>query len=286
MIGLAFLALICRYTCLLLLRCKDIVVASYPQHEHDSMYATIGRAAFGNVGAAVVNVTIITALFGALTSFLILASGSMQSVFPVLSVRSWLFIMVICSLLLNIVHDFRLLSWISGLGIIALLGASTVVIWYGVESFKADQGDYVYVALGTCPVFFGVATFSFAVHSAIFPLEEACGDKDRFCRVLDAAILFVTAFYFIFGVGAYLLYGDATEEIVLLNLPGGIVADIVKVPSKSSLQSRALSFRLPDPSLPDTLFGIEGCHERCGCLLVPRGHDASVRACKQSYLGI
>jgi len=250
------------------------------------MYATIGRAAFGNVGAAVVNVTIITALFGALTSFLILASGSMQSVFPVLSVRSWLFIMVICSLLLNIVHDFRLLSWISGLGIIALLGASTVVIWYGVESFKADQGDYVYVALGTCPVFFGVATFSFAVHSAIFPLEEACGDKDRFCRVLDAAILFVTAFYFIFGVGAYLLYGDATEEIVLLNLPGGIVADIVKVPSKSSLQSRALSFRLPDPSLPDTLFGIEGCHERCGCLLVPRGHDASVRACKQSYLGI
>jgi proton-coupled amino acid transporter len=66
-------------------------------------------------------------------------------------------------------------------------------------------------------------------------LEASMADRSRFRSVLLQAIAGVTAVYVCFGACGYLAYGDATKDIITLNLPTTWSTAAVKVSLENSL---------------------------------------------------
>ncbi|CAG9466814.1 unnamed protein product [Pedinophyceae sp. YPF-701] len=83
--------------------------------------------------------------------------------------------------------------------------------------------------LAALPFMFGVAVYCFEGMCMVLPLEASTRDRKNFPKVLGVGMTFVTALYIGFALAGYLAFGDATEEIVTLNLKQGLVTESVKV---------------------------------------------------------
>ncbi|KAJ1254579.1 hypothetical protein BS78_K027900 [Paspalum vaginatum] len=75
----------------------------------------------------------------------------------------------------------------------------------------------------------GFAVFCFEGFCMTLALEASMADRRRFRPALLQAIAGVTAVYVCFGACGYLAYGDATTDIITLNLPRGWPTAAVKV---------------------------------------------------------
>ena len=80
----------------------------------------------------------------------------------------------------------------------------------------------------------GFAVFCFEGFCMTLALEASMSDRSRFRSVLLQAIAGVTAVYVCFGACGYLAYGDATKDIITLNLPNNWSTAAVKVSQKKS----------------------------------------------------
>ena len=75
----------------------------------------------------------------------------------------------------------------------------------------------------------GFAVFCFEGFCMTLALEASMSDRSRFRSVLLQAIAGVTVVYVCFGACGYLAYGDATKDIITLNLPSNWSTAAVKV---------------------------------------------------------
>jgi proton-coupled amino acid transporter len=61
------------------------------------------------------------------------------------------------------------------------------------------------------------------------PLESSMAERKKFRWVLSQAIVCIMFVYACFGVCGYLAYGEATKDIITLNLPNSWSSSAVKV---------------------------------------------------------
>uniref|UniRef100_A0A804Q924 Amino acid transporter transmembrane domain-containing protein n=1 Tax=Zea mays TaxID=4577 RepID=A0A804Q924_MAIZE len=83
--------------------------------------------------------------------------------------------------------------------------------------------------LWAVPFTFGVAVFCFEGFSMTLALEASMADRRKFRSVLSQAVAAIIAVYVCFGVCGYLAYGEATKDIITLNLPNNWSSAAVKV---------------------------------------------------------
>jgi len=83
--------------------------------------------------------------------------------------------------------------------------------------------------LWAVPFTFGVAVFCFEGFSMTLALEASMAERRKFRRVLSQAVAAIITVYVCFGVCGYLAYGDATKDIITLNLPNNWTSVAVKV---------------------------------------------------------
>jgi proton-coupled amino acid transporter len=69
------------------------------------------------------------------------------------------------------------------------------------------------------PFAFGVAVFCFEGFSMTLALESSMAERGKFRWVLSQAVVGIICVYSCFGVCGYLAYGEATKDIITLNLP-------------------------------------------------------------------
>lgn len=94
--------------------------------------------------------------------------------------------------------------------------ASQSVNWLGVAS--------------SVPFFFGIASYCFSGIGMVLPLENAMRHKPHFPRILIATVVLIGSIYATFGISGYLAFGDATQDVVTLNIQGhGGLATTVKL---------------------------------------------------------
>eukprot|EP00741_Cyanophora_paradoxa_P008513 tig00001336_g8238.t1 len=235
-----FLAAVCRVSCRMLLASRRDSGCSGPD-----CFADIGREAYGALGRGAVLFSIVAGLWGALVSFNLVIASSLASVFPQLSVRGWLAAACPVLVLLNVSNSRRLVALVSALGNAVLFVSCAAVLAAGYDEWSqgAREGPALAIPEGV-GVFFGVATFSFTVQTAVFPMEDAMrgsgpgspgggggggGGSASFGRVLDWAIGAVLAFYTAFSVAAYAAFGARTQQIVVLNITKGYTAVAVQL---------------------------------------------------------
>lgn len=99
-------------------------------------------------------------------------------------------------------------------------------------SYMDLNHDEVHVVgtLASVPFFFGVASYCFEGVGMVLPLENSMQHKRNFTPILISTVVIVTAIYATFGICGYLAFGDATQDVITLNIEGGDgLATLVKV---------------------------------------------------------
>jgi proton-coupled amino acid transporter len=79
------------------------------------------------------------------------------------------------------------------------------------------------------PFAFGVAVFCFEGFSMTSALESSMAERGKFRWVISQAVVGIICVYSCFGVCGYLAYGEATKDIITLNLPNSWSSAAVKV---------------------------------------------------------
>lgn len=80
------------------------------------------------------------------------------------------------------------------------------------------------------PFFFGIASYCFSGIGMVLPLEKAMRTKSHFPRILTLTVALIGTIYATFGISGYLAFGDATQDVVTLNIQGhGGLATTVKL---------------------------------------------------------
>lgn len=84
--------------------------------------------------------------------------------------------------------------------------------------------------LSSVPFFFGVASYCFEGVGMVLPLENSMQHKRNFTPILVSTVVIVTAIYATFGICGYLAFGDATQDVITLNIEGSDgLATLVKL---------------------------------------------------------
>ncbi|CAN6314706.1 unnamed protein product [Urochloa humidicola] len=235
------------YCMLLLLECRDKLreqeaaeVEEENGHQHRSCnytYGDLGEKCFGRAGRYLTEATIILSQTGGTVAYLVFIGQNVSSVFSgSLSPTD-----VVLAVLLPIqaaLSFIRSLSSLAHFSILAdactVLAVATVVKqdvellstrgappFAGRSAVAADPRGVAFAC--------GFAVFCFEGFCMTLALEASMSDRTKFRPVLFHAIAGVTAVYACFGAAGYLAYGDATMDIVTLNLPNTWSTAVVKV---------------------------------------------------------
>ncbi|GAU50308.1 hypothetical protein TSUD_409200 [Trifolium subterraneum] len=208
------------YTGLLLRYCLD----SEPGLE---TYPDIGQAAFGTIGRVAISACCI--------EYIILESDNLSSLFPDASLilggfklnAHILFAILATLAILPTVwlRDLRILSYISGLGVIATAVVVLCLVWVGVvDDIPISTKGTTTLKLSTFPVAMGLCGYCFSGH-AVFPnLYTAMANRNQFPAVLLTCFAICTSLYCLVAVLGYLMFGEDTESQYTLNIPRGLIA--------------------------------------------------------------
>ncbi|KAI4986016.1 hypothetical protein ZWY2020_018646 [Hordeum vulgare] len=202
------------YCMLLLLDCRDKLREQ--ETEEDGLgdercrhgdggnytYGDLGERGFGPIGRYFTEAIIIIGQTGGSVAYLVFIGQNLSSVLPALSSST-----VVLAVLLPAEEDVQLLA----------------------ERGRPFAGRSAFAGLWGVPFACGVAVFCFEGFCLTLALEASMSNRSRFRPVLLQAIVGVTVVYVGFGVCGYLAYGDATQDIVTLNLPDNWSTAAVKV---------------------------------------------------------
>uniref|UniRef100_A0ACD5XDU0 Uncharacterized protein n=1 Tax=Avena sativa TaxID=4498 RepID=A0ACD5XDU0_AVESA len=239
------------YCMLLLLDCRDKLREQEETEEEENgrvqetehghhgganyTYGDLGERCFGPTGRYFTESIIILCQTGGTVAYLVFIGQNISSVLPSVSPAT-----VVLALLLpaQVALSFvRSLSALAPFSLLAdactVLAVAAVVKEYvqllverGEQPF---EGRSAFAGLWGVPFACGVAVFCFEGFCLTLALEASMADRGRFRSVLLQAIAGVTVVYVGFGVCGYLAYGDATRDIVTLNLPSNWSTAAVKV---------------------------------------------------------
>ncbi|KAF7068684.1 hypothetical protein CFC21_074423 [Triticum aestivum] len=197
-------------------------------------YGDLGERCFGPVGRHFTEAIIVLCQTGGTVAYLVFIGQNISSVLPALSSAT-----VVLALLLpaEVALSFvRSLSALAPFSILAdactVLAVAAVVkedVQLLVKRGQPFAARSAFAGLWGVPFACGVAVFCFEGFCLTLALEASMSNRAKFRPVLLQAIAGVTVVYVSFGVCGYLAYGDATRDIVTLNLPSNWSTAAVKV---------------------------------------------------------
>ncbi|XP_020150720.1 amino acid transporter ANT1 [Aegilops tauschii subsp. strangulata] len=234
------------YCMLLLLDCRDKLREQ--ETEEDGLgdeqsrhgdggnytYGDLGERCFGPVGRHFTEAIIVLCQTGGTVAYLVFIGQNISSVLPALSPA-----IVVLALLLPVEVALSFVRSLSALAPFSILADACTVLAVAavvkedvqllVERGQPFADRSAFAGLWGVPFACGVAVFCFEGFCLTLALEASMSNRAKFRPVLLQAIAGVTVVYVGFGVCGYLAYGDATRDIVTLNLPSNWSTAAVKV---------------------------------------------------------
>ncbi|PAN44327.1 hypothetical protein PAHAL_9G034800 [Panicum hallii] len=239
------------YCMLLLLDCRDKLreqEAEVEEHGHQHRccnytYGDLGEKCFGRVGRCFTEATIILSQTGGTVAYLVFIGQNVSSVFaaeggrgpsPLSPAAVVLALLLPVQAALSFIRSLPSLAHFSILADACTVLAVATVVKQDAQLLAARGGQPFAgraAVAGPWGVAFacGCAVFCFEGFCMTLALEASMSDRSRFRPVLLQAIAGVTVVYVCFGACGYLAYGDATKDIITLNLPSNWSTAAVKV---------------------------------------------------------
>lgn len=129
------------------------------------------------------------------------------------------------------IRSLTRLAPFSMLADIANVAAMGVVLSYDVIELK-DKGVGTVKAFqgwSTLPFVIGVAIYAYEGFGLVIPIESQMKDRSKFGGTLAAAMGFITVLFIIFAALGYFAFGEATTDIITLNLGHTWQTKVVKL---------------------------------------------------------
>ncbi|KAM0867449.1 hypothetical protein ACQ4PT_042033 [Festuca glaucescens] len=233
-LGVAAAGCATLYCMLLLVDCRNKLEEEETEEPRDVhyTYGDLGEKCFGTIGRCLTEILVFLSQAGGSVAYLIFIAQNVNSMLPqFMSPDGFIFAIL---LPMQIALSFvRSLSSLSPFSIFA--DVCNVLRTYGFSKEDVRLFDHPFAersafsGLWAASFSFGVALFCFEGFSMTLPLESSMAERKKFRWVLSQAIVCIMFVYSCFGVCGYLAYGDATKDIITLNLPNNWSSSAVKV---------------------------------------------------------
>ncbi|XP_022100370.1 amino acid transporter AVT3C-like [Acanthaster planci] len=193
-------------------------------------YSDVGFYALGSKGKVIVDISIVVSQVGFSCAYLIFISSNLVTFVPGLSKNGWIGLMMAPLTLLCLLRHLNRLAIFSLFADFANMFAYSVVFWFDFEHVQNVRIHPKQMSLVGFPFFLGIAFYCYEGAGMILALESSvlASKRPKFRKIFIFALVVVTTLYISFGVCGYLSFGPETESIITLNLPEGIIPELVK----------------------------------------------------------
>jgi proton-coupled amino acid transporter len=225
----------------------------------------LGERCFGAIGRCLTEILILVSQAGGSVAYLIFIGQNLHSIFSqLMSPAGFIFaILLPVQIALSFIHSLPSLSPFSIFADVCNVLAMAIVIKEDLQLFDHPFANRsAFNGLWAVPFTFGVAVFCFEGFSMTLALEASMAERRKFRWVLSQAVAAIITVYVCFGVCGYLAYGDATKDIITLNLPNNWSSVAVKVGLCIALAFTFPVMMHPIHEIVETRFRSSGCFQK------------------------
>lgn len=266
-LGVAAAGCATLYCMLLLVDCSDKLEeeeTEEPCHGHYT-YGDLGQKCFGTIGRCLTEILILVAQAGGSVAYLIFIGQNLHSVFSqLMAPAGFIFaILLPVQIALSFIRSLSSLSPFSIFADACNVLAMAIVIKEDLQLFDHPFANRsAFNGVWAIPFTFGVAVFCFEGFSMTLALEASMAEKRKFRWVLSQAVVGIIVVYAFFGVCGYLAYGEATKDIITLNLPNSWSSAAVKVGLCIALAFTFPVMMHPIHEIVEVRFRSSGCFQK------------------------
>ncbi|CAN6203458.1 unnamed protein product [Urochloa humidicola] len=266
-VGVAAAGFATLYCMLLLVDCRDKLEEDEDEecyHGHYT-YGDLGEKCFGTIGRCLTEILILVSQAGGSVAYLIFIGQNLHSIFSqLMSPAGFIFaILLPVQIALSFIRSLSSLSPFSIFADVCNVLAMAIVIKEDLQLFDHPFSNRTaFNGLWAVPFSFGVAVFCFEGFSMTLALEASMAERRKFRWVLSQAVAAIITVYVCFGVCGYLAYGEATKDIITLNLPNNWLSAAVKVGLCIALAFTFPVMMHPIHEIVETRFTSSGCFQK------------------------
>ncbi|CAN6180461.1 unnamed protein product [Urochloa humidicola] len=266
-VGVAAAGFATLYCMLLLVDCRDKLEEDEDEdcyHGHYT-YGDLGEKCFGTIGRCLTEILVLVSQAGGSVAYLIFIGQNLHSIFSqLMSPAGFIFaILLPVQIALSFIRSLSSLSPFSIFADVCNVLAMAMVIKEDLQLFDHPFSNRnAFNGLWAVPFSFGVAVFCFEGFSMTLALEASMAERKKFRWVLSEAVTAIITVYVCFGVCGYLAYGEATKDIITLNLPNNWWSAAVKIGLCIALAFTFPVMMHPIHEIVETRFTSSGCFQK------------------------
>eukprot|EP00929_Paragymnodinium_shiwhaense_P044056 TRINITY_DN22604_c0_g1_i5.p1 TRINITY_DN22604_c0_g1~~TRINITY_DN22604_c0_g1_i5.p1 ORF type:complete len:412 (+),score=59.49 TRINITY_DN22604_c0_g1_i5:78-1313(+) len=186
-------------------------------------YGLAAEKVCGRVGKYLVQISLVLGQFGTNVAFMIFMCniakdlGAMAYTTETQLIAAMLTVLIPLSWVRQVEH-LEIPILLAEIFIFVGLG---IILWYGVDILMSTGPgpNIVPFNASKCGLFMGTIAFSFEGIPMMLPIRSSMREPEKFMSLFVPVLIFVVAFFVVFGMMGYLAYGDTVNDVVLLNLP-------------------------------------------------------------------
>ena len=195
-----------------------------------SSYHEAFAAAFGPRSKVFIAIVQLIGLAGVAITFVVLIASAIDDVLPwtLTKIESTAIAVAVCSPFMFF-QRLSYVAYLSILGVAVLLVIGVVIPTSAAIKLADGEGAIPTVKTPTLSHFesIGLLIFAFSAHSTFPEHENAMRNPKDFPKVLDLSYSLIAVEKLLFGIVAWIAYGENTNEIVTNNLTSQVIRKIV-----------------------------------------------------------
>ena len=199
-------------------------------------FGDIAEALYGPKAKAVVLMSIIVSQLGFCIAYFVFCSHNMKDAIALwtnCSVQldeTWLiFAQILFYIPLSLVRRIHYFSYSSIIADILILIGVAYVLSGDFDQF-ANLPPVQYInSPDKIALFLGTAVYTFEGVGLIVPISQSMAEPNKMPKVLSLCMITVSIIYTVVGAASYTAFGDATQTVVLLNLPSTPILALIQM---------------------------------------------------------
>eukprot|EP00835_Amoeboradix_gromovi_P006963 NODE_963_length_2727_cov_0.218798.p1 type:complete len:427 gc:universal NODE_963_length_2727_cov_0.218798:622-1902(+) len=201
-------------------------------------YQDIAHAIYGSKFKALVLSSIAIAQFCFAMIYILFVATNLKDLISTLSNCSYqmndFFPLVMAQLIIYIplvlIRQMKNFANVALVGNIAIFLSIIYVLWNDIKHASERPLEWKMTSsLSSIVLFYGIAISAFEGIGLVVPVRQAMANPDRFAWCLKICMIFLTVMYLIVGGTSALVFGKHTETIILLNMPNGMILQILQI---------------------------------------------------------
>jgi len=194
-------------------------------------FAGLGRILLGQIGFIMVLFTMGFAQLGTCIAYVIIVSETFYEFYDGIPKWGYAMMMLAVQTLLCQIRNIRNLQYTSIVGNVLVFLILVSIYGYNLNMLgnSGNKADIAWdLSLRHFPRCIGIIAFALEGITVVLPLEAAMKQPRFFMTILDSTLVGLAILLLTFGELGYMVFGDATEDMIIKNLPSNTFTTVIK----------------------------------------------------------